>query len=120
MADVVLEGVRKTYGNIVAVRGVDLRVAQGEFVTLLGPSGCGKTTCLRMVAGFVEPDGGRILIGGSDVTTVPPYRRNTGMVFQSYALFPHKTVAANVAFGMKVRGVGRAETASRTREALRL
>jgi putative spermidine/putrescine transport system ATP-binding protein len=96
---VVLEQVHKRYGGTVAVRGVDLRVAPGEFVTLLGPSGCGKTTCLRMVAGFVAPDSGRILMAGRDVTAAPPYRRNTGMVFQSYALFPHKTVAANVAFG---------------------
>src|ERR1051325_2339827 len=120
MADVVLEGVRKAYGNVAAVRGVDLRVAQGEFVTLLGPSGCGKTTCLRMVAGFVQPDAGRIVIGGRDVTSVTPYRRNTGMVFQSYALFPHKTVAANVAFGLKMRGVTRSEADRRTQEALRL
>ncbi len=110
----------KRYGGTVAVRGVDLTVAPGEFVTLLGPSGCGKTTCLRMVAGFVAPDSGRILMAGRDVTAAPPYRRNTGMVFQSYALFPHKTVAANVAFGMKVRRVGRAEMVERTREALRL
>jgi spermidine/putrescine ABC transporter ATP-binding subunit len=120
MAEVVLERVRKRYGAVVAVRGVDLRVAPGEFVTLLGPSGCGKTTCLRMVAGFVEPDSGRVLIGGAEVTKTPPYRRNAGMVFQSYALFPHKTVAANVAFGMKMRGVSRSEMESRTREALRL
>jgi spermidine/putrescine ABC transporter ATP-binding subunit len=120
MAEVVLERVCKRYGRAVAVRGVDLRVAPGEFVTLLGPSGCGKTTCLRMVAGFVAPDSGRVVMAGRDVTSAPPYRRNTGMVFQSYALFPHKTVAANVAFGMKVRGVGRTEMAERTREALRL
>lgn len=120
MSDVVLEQVRKAYGAVVAVRGVDLRVAPGEFVTLLGPSGCGKTTCLRMVAGFVEPDAGRILLGGEDVTHVPPYRRNTGMVFQSYALFPHRTVAANIAFGMQMRGVGRSDVERRTKEALRL
>src|SRR5688572_15100855 len=114
MADVVLEGVCKRYGDVVAVRGVDLRIAPGEFVTLLGPSGCGKTTCLRMVAGFVEPDEGKVLIGGSDVTRTPPYRRNAGMVFQSYALFPHKTVAANVAFGMKMRRVSRSEIEART------
>jgi spermidine/putrescine ABC transporter ATP-binding subunit len=120
MSDVLLEQVRKAYGGVAAVRGVDLRVAPGEFVTLLGPSGCGKTTCLRMVAGFVEPDAGRILIGGKDVTRVPPYRRNTGMVFQSYALFPHLTVAANIAFGMQMRGVGRSDADQRTKEALRL
>ena len=120
MADVVLEQVRKSFGEVIAVRNVDLRVAPGEFVTLLGPSGCGKTTCLRMVAGFVEPDQGRIIIGGRDVTAVPPYRRNAGMVFQSYALFPHKTVATNIEFGLKMRGVSRSELEERTREALRL
>jgi spermidine/putrescine ABC transporter ATP-binding subunit len=120
MAEVVLQNVRKAYGDMPAVSNVDLRVAPGEFVTLLGPSGCGKTTCLRMVAGFVEPDGGSIIIDGRDVTAVPPYHRNTGMVFQSYALFPHKTVAANVAFGLKMRRVSRAETDERVRDALRL
>jgi ABC-type Fe3+/spermidine/putrescine transport system ATPase subunit len=120
MSDVLLEQVRKSYGAVVAVRSLDLRVAPGEFVTLLGPSGCGKTTCLRMVAGFVGPDAGRILLGGQDVTHVPPYRRNTGMVFQSYALFPHRTVAANIAFGMQMRGVTRGDADRRTREALRL
>jgi spermidine/putrescine ABC transporter ATP-binding subunit len=120
MADVVLDKVRKSYGETLAVRNVDLRALPGEFVTLLGPSGCGKTTCLRMVAGFVEPDAGRIIIDGRDVTAVTPHRRNTGMVFQSYALFPHKTVAENVAFGLKMRGVTRGETDKRTREALRL
>lgn len=120
MSDVLLENVYKKYGNIVAVGSVNLRLAAGEFVTLLGPSGCGKTTCLRMIAGFVTPTFGRIIMGGKDVTTTPPYRRNTGMVFQSYALFPHKTVAANVAFGMRVRGVSRAEAVNRTKEALKL
>ena len=120
MAGVVLDEVHKVYGDTVAVRSVDLQVAPGEFVTLLGPSGCGKTTCLRMVAGFVEPTAGRIMMAGRDVTHVPPHRRDAGMVFQSYALFPHKTVAANVAFGMRVRGVSRGETDERTGEALRL
>jgi spermidine/putrescine ABC transporter ATP-binding subunit len=120
MAEIVLENVHKSFDKTIAVRDVTLRVAAGEFVTLLGPSGCGKTTCLRMVAGFVEPTSGRIIMAGRDVTSVPPHRRNTGMVFQSYALFPHKTVSENVAFGMKVRGVGRSEMAERTREALQL
>ncbi len=102
------------------MRGVTLRLGHGEFVTLLGPSGCGKTTCLRIVAGFVAPNSGRVLMAGEDVTSKPPHRRNTGMVFQSYALFPHKTVAANVAFGMKVRRTPSAEIKERTNEALRL
>src|SRR3954470_5264859 len=120
MAGVVLDEVHKVYGDTVAIRSVDLQVAPGEFVTLLGPSGCGKTTCLRMVAGFVEPTAGRIMMGGQDVTRIPPYRRNTGMVFQSYALFPHRTVAANIAFGMQMRGVTRSEVEGRIKEALRL
>jgi putative spermidine/putrescine transport system ATP-binding protein len=95
-------------------------VKQGEMVALLGPSGCGKTTTLRMVAGFVAPSAGRVLIGGTDVTQAPPHARDTGMVFQSYALFPHMTVAANVAFGLEMRRVGRAERDTRVREALRL
>jgi putative spermidine/putrescine transport system ATP-binding protein len=120
MSDVTLENVHKAYGSHVAVSGVDLDVAAGEFLTLLGPSGCGKTTCLRMIAGFVKPTSGKILIGGRDVTQLPPHRRNTGMVFQSYALFPHQTVAGNVAFGLKVRRLSRAERDRRTREALQL
>jgi ABC-type Fe3+/spermidine/putrescine transport system ATPase subunit len=120
MSDVTLDNVCKSYGDHVAVSGVDLKVAAGEFLTLLGPSGCGKTTCLRMIAGFVKPTSGKILIGGRDVTQLPPHRRNTGMVFQSYALFPHQTVAGNVAFGLEVRGLSRAERDRRTREALQL
>ena len=120
MSDVVLEKIEKTYGNVAAVRQVDIDIRPGEFVTLLGPSGCGKTTCLRMVAGFVAPTSGRILMGGRDVTMLPAHRRNAGMVFQSYALFPHQTVAENIAFGLKVRRVGRHERDQRTAEALRL
>lgn len=120
MAEVILDKVWKSFGGVAAVRGVNLRLAHGEFVTLLGPSGCGKTTCLRIVAGFVSPSSGRVIMARQDVTSKPPYRRNTGMVFQSYALFPHKTVAANVAFGMKVRRVPPAEIAKRTNDALRL
>jgi spermidine/putrescine ABC transporter ATP-binding subunit len=120
MADVVLEKVGKAYGGTPAVRGIELHIAPGEFVTLLGASGCGKTTCLRMVAGFVRPDSGRIIIGGRDVTAVPPHRRDAGMVFQSYALFPHKTVAQNVAFGLSMRHVPRGEIKERTCQALQL
>ena len=103
-----------------AVDRVDLEVAQGELVALLGPSGCGKTTTLRMVAGFVAPTAGRVLIGGVDVTAAPPYGRDTGMVFQGYALFPHMTVAENVGFGLEMRRVARAEREARIAEALRL
>jgi putative spermidine/putrescine transport system ATP-binding protein len=120
MGNLVLESLSKHYGSAVAVERVDLDVRQGEMVALLGPSGCGKTTTLRMVAGFVVPSAGRVLIGGADVTQAPPHARDTGMVFQSYALFPHMTVAANVAFGLEMRRVGRAEAEQRVREVLRL
>jgi putative spermidine/putrescine transport system ATP-binding protein len=104
----------------VAVDRVDLDVAEGELVALLGPSGCGKTTTLRMVAGFIAPSAGRVLIGGQDVTARPPYARDTGMVFQGYALFPHMTVAENVGFGLEMRRVPKAARAGRVAEALRL
>jgi spermidine/putrescine ABC transporter ATP-binding subunit len=120
VSEVRFVGVEKSYGDQLAVRGIDLTLQPGEFVTLLGPSGCGKTTCLRMVAGFVAPSRGRIIMGGRDITALPPYRRNTGMVFQSYALFPHKTVAENIAFGLRVRRLARAEREQRIAEALRL
>ncbi len=120
MSDVVFDRVEKMFGDFPAVRQTSFDVAPGEFVTLLGPSGSGKTTCLRMVAGFVAPTAGRILLGGRDVTRMPANRRNIGMVFQSYALFPHYTVAENIAFGLKVRRVGRAEREARVAEALRL
>lgn len=102
MAKVELKNVTKRYGDSTVVNSVSLFVRDGEFLTLLGPSGCGKTTCLRMVAGFVEPDDGAVTIGGEDVTQIPPYRRNTGMVFQQYALFPHLTVGQNLAFGLRM------------------
>jgi putative spermidine/putrescine transport system ATP-binding protein len=95
-----------------------LHVQAGEFVALLGPSGCGKTTTLRMVAGFIEPTAGRIQIGGRDVTNLPPYKRNTGLVFQSYALFPHMSVAQNVGFGLEMRRVPKADRDKRVRDAL--
>src|SRR5215470_4739969 len=103
MARLQLTALSKTYGDVRAVAGVDLDIRQGEFVMLLGPSGCGKTTTLRMIAGFVAPTAGRVRIGGKDVTALPPWKRNAGMVFQSYALFPHLTVAQNVAFGLEMR-----------------
>jgi putative spermidine/putrescine transport system ATP-binding protein len=108
-----LQGIEKRYGATRAVAGVDLAVAPGELFALLGPSGCGKTTTLRMVAGFVEPTAGRILMGGADITRMPSHKRNAGMVFQSYALFPHLSVADNIAFGLRRRGVPRAEIAER-------
>jgi putative spermidine/putrescine transport system ATP-binding protein len=103
-----------------AVAGVDLEAARGEFLTLLGPSGCGKTTVLRMIAGLVPPTAGRIAVAGADITTLPAHRRNMGLVFQNYALFPHLSVVRNVAFGLEMRGLARAATEKRVREALRL
>ena len=120
MSELVLTSLRKTYGPTVAVDDVNLTVREGELVALLGPSGCGKTTTLRMVAGFIEPTAGQIMIGGRDVTWLPAHRRDTGMVFQSYALFPHMTVAQNVAFGLEMRKVGRAESDKRVADALSL
>ena len=104
-----LRDVVKTFDDVVAVDSVSLEVRPGEFVTLLGPSGCGKTTTLRMIAGFVEPDAGEIRIGAADVTRLPPNKRDIGMVFQSYGLFPHMTVADNVAYGLRMRRVPTAE-----------
>jgi putative spermidine/putrescine transport system ATP-binding protein len=106
-ADVSVEGCRKAYGDVVAVGGVDLNVGAGEFFTLLGPSGSGKTTTLRMIAGFEQPDEGRITLAGEDITHRPPYARDVNTVFQDYALFPHMTVADNVGYGLKVKGVPR-------------
>ncbi|MGY2052186.1 ABC transporter ATP-binding protein [Methylobacterium sp. JK268] len=120
MGTLLLDGVAKRYGEATAVARVDLDIRQGELVALLGPSGCGKTTTLRMVAGFIEPSAGKVFIGGRDVTRLPPYARDTGMVFQSYALFPHMSVADNVGFGLEMRKVGRAERDRRIAEALRL
>ncbi|MGC3983761.1 MAG: ABC transporter ATP-binding protein [Pseudorhodoferax sp.] len=120
MATVQLAGVVKSYGAQRVVDDVSLTIADGEFVTLLGASGCGKTTCLRMVAGFVAPDAGRVAIGAQDVTGLAPHLRDTGMVFQQYALFPHLDVAANVAFGLRVRKVPRAEAERRVAGALKL
>ena len=113
-----VEGVVKSFGNQPAVNDISLKVLKGEFLTLLGPSGCGKTTLLNLIAGFLEPDRGEIFIDGEVVTRVPPYLRSIGMVFQNYALFPHMTVAENVAFGLKMRKVAPAEIARRVAEAL--
>src|SRR4051794_27850510 len=118
--DVRLAGVRKRFGDVAAVDGVDIEIARGEFFTLLGPSGSGKTTCLRMIAGFERPDEGSIELGGTDVTRLPPGERDVNTVFQDYALFPHMGVAGNVAYGLKVRGVAKQERGERVDEALAL
>jgi spermidine/putrescine transport system ATP-binding protein len=113
-----LDGVTKRFGGFTAVDGLTLDIAPGEFFTLLGPSGCGKTTTLRMVAGFEQPDGGRVLIDGVDMDGVPPFKRPTNTVFQSYALFPHLNVQDNVAFGLRRRKVPKEEAGRRVREEL--
>ena len=115
-----LSGVSKRYGAVVALDGVDLTVFEGELLSLLGPSGCGKTTTLNVIAGFAAPDAGRVVIDDADVTGEPAWRRGLGIVFQSYALFPHMSVADNVAFGLRERGLGRTEIAERVSEALAL
>jgi putative spermidine/putrescine transport system ATP-binding protein len=111
---------KKSFGAVVAVDEVSLDAAPGEFLSLLGPSGCGKSTVLRMVAGLVEPDGGAVVLAGEDVTRVAVHRRNVGLVFQSYALFPHMTVFENVAFGLRRRQVGESELRSRVERMLEL
>jgi len=113
-----VEGLSKRFGDVLAVDALRLEVARGEFLSLLGPSGCGKTTTLQMIAGFVPPTAGRVAIGDRDMARVPPNRRNIGIVFQSYALFPHMTVAENVAFGLEMRGVAGAERGQRVGAAL--
>jgi ABC-type Fe3+/spermidine/putrescine transport system ATPase subunit len=118
--DVALEGVTKRFGALTAVDSIDLQVQPGEFVSLLGPSGCGKTTTLRLIAGFEQPDTGRISIGREDVEGKPPYRRDVNTVFQSYALFPHLRVLDNVAYGLRHRGLGKPEREQRAREMLEL
>jgi len=120
MARLEIEGLSKHFGASVAVQEVSLDVRDGEFVMLLGPSGCGKTTTLRMIAGFIAPTAGHVRLDGKDITALPPWKRNTGMVFQSYALFPHLTVAENVAFGLEMRNVAKPDLAPRVSEALRL
>jgi putative spermidine/putrescine transport system ATP-binding protein len=111
MADLVLDRITRRFGEHTAVDDLSFSVERGEFVSILGPSGCGKTTTLRMIAGFEPPDAGRILIDGRDVTTIPPQKRDIGLVFQNYALFPHMTASQNVAFGLEMRGIDRAESA---------
>ncbi|MCX2728071.1 ABC transporter ATP-binding protein [Thermomicrobium sp. 4228-Ro] len=120
MARVELVEVTKRYGQTIAVDRVSLDIAEGEFVTLLGPSGCGKTTTLRMIAGLIEPSDGEIRFDGRVVNHIPPHKRNIGFVFQFHALFPHMTVADNIAFGLKIRGRPKAEIAQRVEELLEL
>ena len=118
MSDIQLKKLTKSYGSHVAVAGIDLHIAEGEFFSLLGPSGCGKSTTLRMIAGFVQPTSGEVLIGFDDVTALPPEKRDIGIVFQNYAIFPHMNVADNIAFGLKLRKRPREEIRKRVTDAL--
>ena len=120
MSSVVLKNIVKRFGSYTAVHPSDLEIPEGNFVTLLGPSGCGKTTTLRMIAGLLDPSEGEIQIGGKRINDVPIHKRNLGIVFQNYALFPHKSVADNVAFGPKYRKVSKDEIARRVEQALHL
>jgi putative spermidine/putrescine transport system ATP-binding protein len=117
-ADIRLRGLRKSYGDVVALDGIDLEVRTGEFFTLLGPSGSGKTTSLRLIAGFERPDAGTVELANEDVTNLPPHERNVNTVFQDYALFPHMSVGDNVAYGLRVKKVPKAERQERVAEAL--
>jgi ABC-type Fe3+/spermidine/putrescine transport system ATPase subunit len=119
-ADLKVEGLQKRFGDVAALDGVSLDIASGELLTILGPSGSGKTTLLKVVAGFEKPDAGVVRIDGADITSLPPARRDIGMVFQNYALFPHLTVQANVAFPLEMRNIAKAEIARRVGEALEL
>lgn len=118
MSGVWLKDISKSFGSFVAVQNINLQLRDGEFVTILGASGSGKTTCLRIIAGFVRPTSGRVVIGDRDVTALPPYRRNAGVVFQHYALFPHLSIEENVAFGLKIRKLPSTQVKEKTRQAL--
>src|SRR4051795_5444988 len=118
--DIRLVDLEKRFGSFTAVNRVSLEVRPGEFFTMLGPSGSGKTTTLRLIAGFELPDGGRVELAGADVARVPPYARDVNTVFQDYALFPHMTVAENVAYGLRVKGVAKGERRTRAGEALEM
>lgn len=120
MSNITIEGLTKRFEQQVVLQDLNLTIAEGSFFTLLGPSGCGKTTLLRCIAGFCEPEAGRILFDLDDITRIPAHQRNIGMVFQDYALFPDKTVLNNVAYGLKARKLSRDEVATRTLEALDL
>ena len=112
--------VQKAFRGVTVMDQMNFRMARGELVSLLGPSGCGKTTLLRIIAGLMTADQGSVILSGRNITALPPHRRNVSVVFQNYALFPHLSVAENVAFGLRARGRGRAETAAPVREALAL
>lgn len=120
MSRVLLSGVAKRFGDFTALHELDLEIREGEFLTLLGPSGCGKTTTLRLIAGFIQPTQGTILLGDEDVTRVAPQHREIGMVFQDYALFPHMTIGENIGFGLKERRYPKAEIDARVAELLEL
>ena len=120
MAYLELQGLYRAFGPVVALQGIDLALEQGEFVSLLGPSGCGKTTALRLVAGFDRADAGRIVVDGRDLTRVPPNKRDMGMVFQAYSLFPNMTAAQNVEYGLRIRGKSKSDRRARAQELLEL
>src|SRR3954452_11383166 len=106
-----LENLHRNFGTLKALKGIDISLGEGEFLSLLGPSGCGKTTALRLVAGFDRPNAGRILVEGKDMTSVPPNKRDMGMVFQAYSLFPNMTARQNVEFGLRIRGKSKGDRA---------
>lgn len=120
MSRVRFEKVVKSYGSVTALQSLDLNIGEGEFLTLLGPSGCGKTTTLRLIAGFISPTSGNLYLGDEEITDLPPEKRNVGMVFQDYALFPHMTIEDNIAFGLVERGVEKETAHKRVRELLDL
>src|SRR5437016_1975612 len=120
MSFLVLQSLTKRFGDVTVVDGLSIGVEKGEFVSLLGPSGCGKTTTLQMIAGFVEPSAGTINLGGRDLTKIKPAARGLGIVFQSYALFPHMTAAENIAFGLEMQGFAKGERDRRVKQSLAL
>src|SRR5947209_12054005 len=120
MAYLELQNLHRDFGSVKALDGIEIELGEGEFLSLLGPSGCGKTTALRLVAGFDRPDAGRIVLDGKDVTNVSPNRRDMGMVFQAYSLFPNMTAAQNVEFGLKIRGRSKGDRAKPVNDLLEL